>query len=291
MSKFAPLLKLHKLVQLTHSANGKAVFYSQVNLNMDDLVDEDEAGGWILSTFTGKNYFEREYRREDLDNLLTASGDANWEAFSVRFKKAILEGYFHMMCPNARECTVIIDNNVQSRSAGSGDANSKLVEINVEMYPVNHANRNEKLGEFVFECASFVQTRGCILSAGHTTQSGKGHDGSFSAVATPGQGSTGKSYEVLKEERDRYKSENEALKLELEKLRASHLASQNPALGGLAASSGRPKSKSGQKAMLMNANLLKKRKLVSVLNPRVKKHVIAKGTEFDSDEEDENEQE
>lgn len=71
MSKYEPLLKLHKLVQLTHSANGKAIFYSQVNLAMNDSVDEDEAGGWILSAFTGKSYFEREYRRDDLDDLVS----------------------------------------------------------------------------------------------------------------------------------------------------------------------------------------------------------------------------
>jgi len=71
MSKYEPLSKLHKLVQLTHSANGKAIFYSQVNLAMNDAVDEDEAGGWILSAFTGKSYFEREYRRDDLDDLVS----------------------------------------------------------------------------------------------------------------------------------------------------------------------------------------------------------------------------
>ncbi|KAG0075450.1 hypothetical protein BGZ92_002884 [Podila epicladia] len=147
MSKYEPLSKLHKLVQLTHSANGKAIFYSQVNLTMNDSVDEDEAGGWILSTFTGKSYFEREYRRDDLDDLLTTSGDASWEEFANRFKTAIMEGYLHLVDSNPRECTVIIDNNLQSRESNP----IKQTMIEVEMHPVNHASRSEKLGEFMFE--------------------------------------------------------------------------------------------------------------------------------------------
>ena len=74
MSKYIPLFELHQLVQLTHSANGKAIFYSQVHLSKSDSIanEDDEAGGWVLSAFTGKTYFEREYRREDLDDLVLA---------------------------------------------------------------------------------------------------------------------------------------------------------------------------------------------------------------------------
>lgn len=77
MSKYRPLFELHQLVQLTHSSTDKAIFYSQVHLSFDDTVDEDEAGGWVLSTFTGKTYFEREYRREDLDSLVSFLSDGH----------------------------------------------------------------------------------------------------------------------------------------------------------------------------------------------------------------------
>lgn len=43
---------------------------------------------------------------------------------------------------------MIIDNNVQSHEANPAN---KLTTIEVEMYPVNHASRGEKLGEFMFE--------------------------------------------------------------------------------------------------------------------------------------------
>lgn len=69
-TKYQPLFELDKLVQLTYSTQGKAIFYSQVLLAKDDKVDEDDTGGWLLSAFTGKAYFEREYRREDLDDLV-----------------------------------------------------------------------------------------------------------------------------------------------------------------------------------------------------------------------------
>lgn len=69
-TKYQPLFELDKMVQLTYSTQGKAIFYSQVHLAKDDNVEEDEAGGWVLSAFTGKSYFEREYRREDLDDLV-----------------------------------------------------------------------------------------------------------------------------------------------------------------------------------------------------------------------------
>lgn len=59
-----------------------------------------------------------------------------------------MEGYFHLVDPNPRECIVIIDNNIQSREVNSTNT---LTMIEVEMYPVNHASRGEKLGEFMFE--------------------------------------------------------------------------------------------------------------------------------------------
>jgi len=65
-----------------------------------------------------------------------------------RFRTAITEGYFHLVDSNPRECTVIIDNNIQSREVNSTNT---LTMIEVEMYPVNHASRGEKLGEFMFE--------------------------------------------------------------------------------------------------------------------------------------------
>ncbi|KAF9390034.1 hypothetical protein CPC16_005366 [Podila verticillata] len=284
MSKYEPLSRLHKLVQLTHSANGKAIFYSQVNLAMNDSVDEDEAGGWILSAFTGKSYFEREYRRDDLDDLLTAAGDSSWDEFANRFRTAIIEGYFHLVDSNPRECTVIIDNNVQSREANS---TNKLTTIAVEMYPVNHASRGEKLGEFMFECASYIQAHGCSISSNHTTVGATTSSGSRSnsGASTDEPITGGKSYEALKTERDTFKSENATLRLEIERLRANQLASQSSS-GGLTATGGRSKSKNGQLALLNNANLMRKRKGVSYLNPRVKKPVIAQGTVFDSDDDD-----
>ncbi|KAG0359110.1 hypothetical protein BG005_001339 [Podila minutissima] len=287
MSKYEPLSKLHKLVQLTHSANGKAIFYSQVNLAMNDSVDEDEAGGWILSAFTGKSYFEREYRRDDLDDLLTASGDASWEEFANRFKTAVIEGYLHLVDSNPRECTVIIDNNLQSRVS---NATIKRAMIEVEMYPVNHASRSEKLGEFMFECASYIQAHGCSISSNHSAVGASTSESSRSSVAalTDGLGSGGKSYEALKTERDTYKSENATLRLEIERLRASQLAQSSS--GGHTATSGRSKAKDGHLALLNNANLMRKRKGVSYLNPRVKKPVIAQGTVFESDDDDDDEE-
>ncbi|KAF9318154.1 hypothetical protein BG003_011714 [Podila horticola] len=226
---------------------------------MNDSVDEDEAGGWILSAFTGKSYFEREYRRDDLDDLLTAAGDASWDEFANRFRTAIMEGYFHLVDSNPRECTVIIDNNVQSRESKS---TNKRATIDVEMYPVNHASRGEKLGEFMFE--------------------------SNTAASTDGLSSGRKSYEVLKTERDAYKSENATLRLEIERLRASQLAFQSSS-GGLTATGSRSKAKDGHLALLNNANIMRKRKGVSYLNPRVKKPVVAQGTVFESDDDDDEE--
>ncbi|KAG0341541.1 hypothetical protein BG004_005997 [Podila humilis] len=292
MSKYAPLTKLHKLVQLTHSANGKAIFYSQVHLVMNDSVDEDEVGGWIMSAFTGKSYFEREYRRDELDDLLTSAGDDNWESFSNRFKDAVVQGYFHMTDTNPRECTVIIDNNIQSRD---DSLSTKVKSIEIEMYPVNHASRSEKIGEFMFECATFIQKQGCSLSSSTTTVRSNTSISSSSTSQGPSASlstnesmtgvlgaSGGKSYEALKAERDTYKAENAALRQELEKLRANQMSQ------GMPTANGRPKSKTGQMASLLNASMIRKRKGVSVLNPRVKKHVVAQGTVFDSDDDDEN---
>ena len=203
MTKYKPLFELHQLVQLTHSTSGKAIFYSQVHLALDDNVDEDEAGGWILSAFTGKTYFEREYRRDDLDDLvrgyflfvclfvygcplhfflltkvhfsrlngnlfgrytenpkynptsfppslqLMATGDKDWISFAKRFRKAVLEGYFHIVDMNSRECKVIIDNEVHSRT--TRDSQSPLETIAIDMHPVSHTSRSEKIGEFMFE--------------------------------------------------------------------------------------------------------------------------------------------
>lgn len=51
------------------------------------------------------------------------------------------------MDTNSRECKVIIDNDVHSSTGNS----SKLEMIEIDMYPVSHTNRGEKLGEFMFE--------------------------------------------------------------------------------------------------------------------------------------------
>ncbi|KAG0055246.1 hypothetical protein BGZ83_009178 [Gryganskiella cystojenkinii] len=287
MSKYIPLFELHQLVQLTHSANGKAIFYSQVHLSKSDAIsnDDDEAGSWLLSAFTGKTYFEREYRREDLDDLLSQTGDKDWTSFTKRFKKAIVNGFFHIVDTNARECKVIIDNDVHSRT-GSNNA-SQLEMIEIDMFVVSHSSRGDKMGEFMFECAKYIQSRGCSLSSGDSSSSSSntpGPSGTHSASET----TNGKNYEDLRLERDTYKTENAKLKQEIEKLRASAL---NPSMShtGMGTAGGRPKSKSGQMAMLVNERLLKKRKGVSTLNPRMKRGVVAKGTEFGSDDDDEEE--
>ncbi|GJJ70598.1 hypothetical protein EMPS_02947 [Entomortierella parvispora] len=281
MSKYVPLFELHQLVQLTHSANGKAIFYSQVHLSKSDSItnEDDEAGGWILSTFTGKTYFEREYRREDLDDLLSLTGDKDWTSFAKRFKKAIIDGYFHIVDTNTRECKVIVDNDIHSNM----DNTNQLEMIEIDMYPVSHSNRGEKLGDFMFECAKFIQVHGCsLISKGSASTSNRVSD------ITPGD-PTGKSYNDLKLERDNYKFENMALKQEIEKLRASALNSSSMSHGGINSASGRPKSKTGQMAMMVKEQLLKKRKGVSALNPRMKRVALAKGTEFGSDDDDDEE--
>ncbi|KAF9434382.1 hypothetical protein BGZ76_008112 [Entomortierella beljakovae] len=287
MSKYQPLFDLHQLVQLTHSTTGKVIFYSQVNLSKDDNADEDEAGGWVLSAFTGKTYFEREYRREDLQDLIATTGDKDWLSFAKRFKKAIIEGYFHIMDSNPRECKVIIDNEVHSRMGNSAAATLETIEI--DMYPVNHTNRGEKMGEFMFECASYIQARGCILNSkgsgnieggANTIQS----EDANSEAADAGR--KGKSYDDVKLERDSLKSENSDLKKEIERLHAQLLKSGN-AGSSINTSSGRPRTKSAHMAMMVKEQLLKKRKGVSALNPRLKKGVLAKGTEFGSDDDDE----
>ncbi|KAF9952618.1 hypothetical protein BGZ72_006045 [Mortierella alpina] len=288
MAKFQPLFDLHQLIQLTHSTTGKAIFYSQVQLAKDDNVDEEEAGGWVLSAFTGKTYFEREYRREDLDDLLITTGDKDWSSFANRFKKAVLGGYFHVVDMTSRECKVIVDNEVHSRS---GSASSKLETIDIEMHVVNHATRGEKTGAFLFECAAYFQAHGCTLNpkaAGSLTgpdhlaktSAGNQEDNSAGTVGRV------KSYDDLRLERDTLKSENAELKREIERLHANALKSGSMSSGGLGATGGRPKSKA-QLVMLANAQMFKKRKGASALNPRMKKGMVAKGTEFGSEEDDE----
>ncbi|KAF9184677.1 hypothetical protein BGZ51_008644 [Haplosporangium sp. Z 767] len=290
-TKYQPLFDLHQLVQLTHSTTGKTIFYSEVHLANDDNVDEDEAGGWVLSAFTGKTYFEREYRREDLDDLLVATGDKDWVSFAQRFKRAIIDGYFHIMDMSARECKVIVDNEVHSRT---GNTTNKLETIEIDMYPVSHANRGEKIGAFMFECASYFQARGCSLNARNSGSGSNSVSSSKSTTtASTGDNTSGgqdKSYDDLKLERDSLKTENQELKKEVQRLHAITLKSASMASGGLGPASGRPKSKNAQMAMMVKEQLLKKRKGVSALNPRMKKGVVAKGTEFGSDdEEDEDE--
>ncbi|KAK3817319.1 MAG: hypothetical protein J3Q66DRAFT_400629 [Benniella sp.] len=289
MSKYRPLFELHQLVQLTHSSTDKAIFYSQVHLSPDDTVDKEEAGGWVLSTFTGKTYFEREYRREDLDKLLVIAGDKDWESFAKRFKKAVLEGYFHIMDTGSRECKVIIDNDVHSRM---GTSSNLLETIEIDMHPVSHASRGEKLGEFMFECAKLIQVQGCILDpkkakSSLATPSTNNNSGTSAAGATADSGSgKGKSYDDLKQERDNLRDENAELKREIERLQANALKSGSMG-NGVGATSGRPKSKNAQMAMMVKEQLLKKRKGVSALNPRMKKGTVAKGTEFGSDDDEE----
>ncbi|KAI1308431.1 hypothetical protein EDD11_004282 [Mortierella claussenii] len=305
MSKYQPLHDLHQLVQLTHSTAGKAIVYSQVHLSLEDQVDEDEAGGWVLSAFTGKTYFEREYRREDLEDLLTTAGDPNWNSFAKRFRKAIVEGYFHIVDTNARECRVIVDNEVHSRTGtrrqangsgnSSGGAARALETIEIDMHPVNHTSRSEKLGEFMFECARFIQSHGCSLQAKSTGANGFNSGGGTSAAAVAGAAGEasgrGLAFDDLKLERDNLKTENTNLKREIEKLQAQLLKSSNSSHGGLGAANGRPKSKSAQMAMMVQEQFLKKRKGVSALNPRMKKGPLAKGTEFGSDDDEDNDAE
>ncbi|KAF9109250.1 hypothetical protein BGX27_007826 [Mortierella sp. AM989] len=288
MTKYQPLFDLHQLVQLTHSTTGKVIFYSQVNLAKDDNVDEDEAGGWVLSAFTGKSYFEREYRREDLDDLLITTGDKDWSSFAKRFKKAVLEGYFHIVDVNPRECKVIVDNEVHSRM---GNNPSPLETIEIDMHPVNHSSRGEKMGEFMFECASYLQVCGCVLNpriAGVNTASSNSRNQAVPVDADVGGTGKGKSYDDLRLERDNLRSENADLKKEIERLHAQALKSGSTS-SGIGTTSGRPKSKSAQMAMMVKEQLLKKRKGVSALNPRLKKGVLAKGTEFGSDAEEDEE--
>ncbi|KAF9137145.1 hypothetical protein BG015_002822 [Linnemannia schmuckeri] len=291
-TKYQPLFELDKLVQLTYSTQGKAIFYSQVHLVKDDNVDDDDAGGWVLSAFTGKAYFEREYRREDLDDLLASTGDKDWTSFARRFRRAVVEGYFHVVDMGTRECKVIVDNEVHTQTGGAGSGGLETIQI--EMFTVNHATRGEKLGEFLFECAEYLQGQGCSLNKrkGHTS-------GSSPSVVTAGilQGDTAdaarrggaKSYEDLKLERDSLKSENADLKKEIERLHANALksASMN---GGLGTASGRPKSKAARDAIIAREQVFKKRKGASTLNPRVKRGRAVEGTEFgDSDDDDDEE--
>ncbi|CAO3572449.1 unnamed protein product [Mortierella alpina] len=270
MTKYQPLFELHQLVQLTHSTTGKAIFYSQVQLAKDDTVDEDQAGGWVLSAFTGKTYFEREYRREDLEDLLIATGDKDWTSFANRFKEAVLEGYFHIVDMSSRECKVVVDNEIHSRS---GSASSKLETIDIEMHVVNHATRGDKIGEFLFECATYFQAHGCTLDP-KAVRSFTGLNSSAKTNAGNQEDNTAvagrvKSYDDLRLERDTLKTENAELKREIERLHANALKSGRMSSGGLGATGGRPKSKA-QMVMLANAQMFKKRKGASALNPRMK---------------------
>ncbi|KAF9113865.1 hypothetical protein BGW39_003574 [Mortierella sp. 14UC] len=250
-TKFQPLFELDKLVQLTYSTQGKAIFYSQVQLVKDDKVDEDEAGGWILSAFTGKAYFEREFRREDLDDLV----------------------------------------HTQAGGVGAGG----LETINIEMFAVNHASRGEKIGEFMFECARYLQEQGCSLNKQRDRSSGGAQSvgiaqpeaGNWTDAERGGGGGGGvKSYADLKLERDNLQSENTDLKKEIERLHANALKSGVSMNGGLGTASGRPKSKTARDAIIAREQVFKKRKGASTLNPRVKKGRTVEGTEFgDSDDE------
>ncbi|KAK5808196.1 hypothetical protein F5H01DRAFT_353475 [Linnemannia elongata] len=292
-TKYQPLFELDKLVQLTYSTQGKAIFYSQVHLAKDANVDENDVGGWVLSAFTGKAYFEREYRREDLDDLLSSAGDKDWTSFSTRFRRAVVEGYFHVADMGARECKVIVDNEVHTQAGGA--SSDSLETIQIEMFTVNHATRGEKLGEFMFECAGYLQGRGCSLNE----QKGR-TSGTSPLIATPGavlgnatdatRGGGVRSYEDLKLERDNLKSENADLKREIERLHANAFKSGASMNGGLGTASGRPKSKAARDAIIAREQVFKKRKGASTLNPRVKRGRAVEGTEFgDSDDDDDEE--
>ncbi|KAG0279508.1 hypothetical protein BGZ95_001024 [Linnemannia exigua] len=293
-TKYQPLFELDKLVQLTYSTQGKAIFYSQVQLANDDRVDEDEAGGWTLSAFTGKAYFEREYRREDLDDLLASAGDKDWISFARRFRRAVVEGYFHVADMGTRECKVIVDNEVHTQAGGAGTGG--LETIKIEMFAVNHASRGEKIGEFIFECAGYLQEQGCSLNKQRGRSSGGAlSTGIVQANAIDGKdagrggggGGGAKPYDDLKMERDNLKSENADLKKEIERLHADALKSGAGMSGGLGSASGRPKSKAARDAIIAREQVFKKRKGASTLNPRVKKGRAVEGTEFgDSDDED-----
>ncbi|KAG0297149.1 hypothetical protein BGZ96_007510 [Linnemannia gamsii] len=275
-TKYQPLFELDKLVQLTYSTQGKAIFYSQVLLAKDDKVDEDDAGGWLLSAFTGKTYFEREYRREDLDDLLTLAGDKDWKSFARRFKRAVVEGYFHIADMGTRECKVIVDNEVHTQVGGVGS--DGLETIQIEMYTVNHATRGEKLGEFMFEVVVAmlsVVMKVCLHGVAHGDAADTGRRGGA------------ESNDDLKLERDNLKSENADLKKEIERLHANALKSGASMNGGLGTASGRPKSKAARDAIIAREQVFKKRKGASTLNPRVKRGRAVEGTEFgDSDDDD-----
>ncbi|KAF9922740.1 hypothetical protein FBU30_007137 [Linnemannia zychae] len=288
-TKYYPLVELDKLVQLTYSTQGKAIFYSQVQLSKNGNVDEGEAGSWILSAFTGRAYFEREYHREELDDLLIASGDKDWASFAKRFREAIVQGYFHITDMSARECKVIVDNEVHNHAGGTTGASS-LETIQIEMYPVSHTSRGEKLGEFMFECASYLQGQGFSLNKqkGRSTAEAQPIETLNSDAANAiGLGHEGgaKTYEELKLERDNLKSENADLKKEIERLHANALKSGASLNGGLGTASGRPKSKAAREAIIAREQVFKRRKGASTLNPRVKRGRAVEGTEFgDSDE-------
>ncbi|KAF9545114.1 hypothetical protein EC957_011269 [Mortierella hygrophila] len=292
-TKYQPLFELDKLVQLTHSTQGKAIFYSQVHLAKDDNVDEDDAGGWVLSAFTGKAYFEREYRREDLDDLLSSTGDKDWTSFSTRFRRAVVEGYFHVADMGTRECKVIVDNEVHTQASGAGSGGLETIQI--EMFTVNHATRGEKLGEFMFECAGYLQGRGCSLNEQKGRTSGVSPSTATAGIAQgdavdAARGGGVRSYEDLKLERDNLKSENADLKKEIERLHANALKSGASMNGGLGTASGRPKSKAAKDAIIAREQVFKKRKGASTLNPRVKRGRAVEGTEFgDSDDDDDEE--
>ncbi|ORZ26505.1 hypothetical protein BCR41DRAFT_224405 [Lobosporangium transversale] len=190
---------------------------------------------------------------------------------------------------STRECRVIVDNDVHSRT---GSSSSTLETIVIDMYPVNHASRGEKIGEFMFECARFIQAHGCSLRGGTSIPSESTSMNEAGAESTKAEngantiGDDGKSLIDLKLERDNLKSENADLKREIDKLHAQLMKAGSGLHGGLGANKGRPNSKNTQMAMMVKEQLLKKRKGISALNPRMKKGVVAKGTEFGSDEED-----
>lgn len=79
---------------------------------------------------------------------MKTAGDKDWASFTKRFKNAVLQGLFHIVDMSSRECKVIVDNEVHSRT---GSSQSSLETIEIDMYPVNHASRSEKTTDFMFE--------------------------------------------------------------------------------------------------------------------------------------------
>ncbi|RUS17803.1 hypothetical protein BC937DRAFT_89476 [Endogone sp. FLAS-F59071] len=178
------LLRLHNLIQVSHSATSRNLVYSKVTA--DDTDGADGAANWSLHVVGDKEWFEREWREDELgedefvcesikltinycsdfdfrkektaDPLALYTGDATWKSFVDRFERAFIAGEIHAIeSSNGREFSLTVDN-----------TSDNPITIVLTRVSVNVKNENNR--SLLLALALDVQKRGCVIGAENTVQ-------------------------------------------------------------------------------------------------------------------------